>query len=728
MIRRFFLSLMLIALLSACAGQRLETPERPWAYADLRALDPSDDPNPSSDITAVYVREIGSDLQIRIDLLDIPLIPNYTLDLLLDTRPGGSTVCPLQCATTLQWDFDIHIPAEDAPSVFKPNLKPVPKLTPRVMRDPALDTLTLSLNRNSLPAHFCFQVFALSNNTWPDDQSAVVCSDDPPPQTRAPLLLAFYDTFEAQTPAQALRAWDGAHTGPLGARHGLGMLVEAAARYQIPIALLDLKTPARLSALDTVGGTGGLHDLLAADLLLTPDVVYAQPADVSLAFSRQSALDFGFPTSLFLYGAVDPQSGYRFQFAGLPQTDHLVHAAGITYIPLPPSSPETLPTPDGPTLALRRQILQTALSQDPTDMVLLGGDLAQSVWGSPDYIEPTLAYLAARPWVWLLNQNDLQTFPTRQASQVELLTIQNRSAAQRTDAQQKILSRLLDAPANTATTSAWSMFFALTAPTGNPDLAELRSQYLGQVNLLLAASQWGAKPDSIATCEVDLDGDGRSECILASDRMYAIFDPQGAHLEFLFTRDQSGIHQMIGPSSQLALGLSDPSQWNPKLGEASDPGVTPGAFTDQDDPWGTYTGKFEDNRLIFTAQNGTRVKSFELTGTGLRSTYQSKAAVTTQIPLIVEPQAGFHPGWAGSYRSQAIPGGFSWGPQNNLRLAVQAEGQVSIRSFNESLTWLTQPEDPDFAYPPGHYLPFPLAMVQISGPDKFTIQLDVIQK
>ncbi len=728
MIRRFLLSLMLIALLGACTGQRLESPDRPWAYADLRALDPSDDPNPASDITAVYAREIGSDLQIRIDLLDIPLTPNYTLDLLLDTRPGGSTVCPLQCTTTLQWDFDIHIPAEDAPSVFKQNLKPAPKLTPRVMRDPALDTLTISLNRNSLPAHFCFQVFALSSNTWPDDQSAVVCSDDPPPQTRAPLLLAFDDTFEAQTPAQALRAWDGAHTGPLGARHGLGILVEAAARYQIPIALLDLKTPARLSALDTVGGTGGLHNLLAADLLLTPDVVYAHPADVSLAFSRQSALDFGFPTSLFLYGAVAPQSSYRFQFASLPQTDHLVHAAGITYIPLPQSSPETLPTPDGPTLALRRQILQAALSQDPTQVVLLGGDLAQSVWGSPDYIEPTLAYLAARPWVWLLNGDDLQTFPTRQASQAELLTLQNRSATHLTDAQQKVLSKLRKSPTNAATTSAWRMFFALIAPTSDPALADLRSQYLGQVNLLLAASQWAAQPDPIATCEADLDGDGRSECILASDRIYAIFDPQGAHLDFLFARDQSGIHQMIGPSSQLALGLSDPSQWNPKLGEASDPGVTPGAFTDQDDPWGAYTGKFDGNRLILSAQNGTRVKSFELTGTGLRITYQSKSAVITSIPLIVEPQARFRPGWAGSYRSQAIAGGFSWGPQDSLKLVVQAEGPVSIRAFNESLTWLTQPEDPDFAYPAGHYLPFPLAMVQISGPDKFTIQLDIIQK
>ena len=138
--------------------------------------------------------------------LDIPPTPDYTLDLLLDTRPGGSTVCPLQCATTLQWDFAIHIPAEDAPSVFKPNLKHVLKLTPRVTRDPALDTLTLSLNRNILPAHFCCPVFTLSNNTWPDDQSAVVCSDDPPPQTRAPLLLAFYDTFEAQTPAHGGRA------------------------------------------------------------------------------------------------------------------------------------------------------------------------------------------------------------------------------------------------------------------------------------------------------------------------------------------------------------------------------------------------------------------------------------------------------------------------------------------------------------------------------------------
>ncbi|HEY5157333.1 MAG TPA: hypothetical protein VII93_05150, partial [Anaerolineales bacterium] len=62
---------------------------REWTYADLRLLDPVDDAStPSTDILAVYTRSIGSDLEVRVDLLDLPLAPDYRLQILLDSLPG----------------------------------------------------------------------------------------------------------------------------------------------------------------------------------------------------------------------------------------------------------------------------------------------------------------------------------------------------------------------------------------------------------------------------------------------------------------------------------------------------------------------------------------------------------------------------------------------------------------------------------------------------------------
>ena len=76
--RRLFLLLSVLCLLpiASCASS---SSHRDWAVADLRLLDPLDAPSASTDILAVYTRTVGSDLEIRIDLLDITIVPDYGL-------------------------------------------------------------------------------------------------------------------------------------------------------------------------------------------------------------------------------------------------------------------------------------------------------------------------------------------------------------------------------------------------------------------------------------------------------------------------------------------------------------------------------------------------------------------------------------------------------------------------------------------------------------------------
>ena len=47
--------------------------------------------------------------------------------------------------------------------------------------------------------------------------------------------MVFWNTLPSATPAQTLRRWDGAHTGPMGGKHGLSVLLQAAASQGVPL-------------------------------------------------------------------------------------------------------------------------------------------------------------------------------------------------------------------------------------------------------------------------------------------------------------------------------------------------------------------------------------------------------------------------------------------------------------------------------------------------------------
>ena len=82
------------------------------------------------------------------------------------------------------------------------------------------------------------------------------------------------------------------------------------------------------------------------------------------------------------------------------------------------------------------------------------------------------------------------------------------------------------------------------------------------------------------------------------------------------------------------------------------------------------------------------------------------------------------PGWAQKYVGQNTPGGVVWGLENGPRVSVQAEGDITTRAFNESLSLLSSPEDPDFGYPPGHTIPFPMAVVEVEITGDYSLSIE----
>lgn len=691
--RRLPALLFVLCLLLTAPGCGTLPAQRAWAAADLRLLDPLDAPTPSTELLAVYVRSVGSDLEIRLDLLDLPLVPDADLGLRLVT-PTGELV--------------VSLPAEGRPSISPEGSG----LRVRLVRDPWLDTVTVRLNRLGVSQPFALQAFSsLPGQASIADETGLVRSDTLPPTPRAPVVVAFWDVYPAYSPAQALRRWDGAHTGPTGERHGLKHTLDSVETYHLPIALLDLKTPASLAALNFEGALPQAQRLAADGLLLLPEAAYSQPLEAGLEFSRRAAQGFDLPGSSFVYAAGGELiHGYSAQFIPLPDGSHLAHAGGTRLIPLPATEPAQA-TDEGPSLEVRRALVQALFSADRSDLVALGGSLSASTWGDSDMAYPTFAWLAGHPWIRVLGGYDLLAFPAR------LRYEPPPPAAPVADVWLESLRR---APENAAARSAWQAYLQLHAPTGDARLLELRRVYAGQVGLLLAAADWAESPAPLADCSRDPDQDGRAECLLANGDYFAVIETNGARLTHLFFLNQSGPHQLVAPTVQFETGAGDPSQWRPERGDAADPRAVMGAFSDSAGTFDEYVvTEAGAGLLVLTSESG-RVKTFRLAETGLEVAYQDAGPVSANLPLAVDPQR-FYAG-PSEYRADYLPGSsWTWGPAGGTRVEVRTDAYLSAEGFTVSRPFLGRPENPNLQFPDGHYFPFPFSMVTVRGEGAFTV-------
>jgi hypothetical protein len=626
------------------------------------------------------------------------------------------------------------------------------------------------------------QVFlAPAGSTHLSDQTLVLRSNDPPPAP-ANVLLAFWDAYPAYTPATALRRWDGAHTGPFGGRHGLYNLLRTAQAAQVPLVLLDLKDPASLSALDYASGLDLVQQMAQAGLLILPEPLpdprfgpfdLPGPAQEALLESgRQTVAGFDLPASQFLYlpqAVPPPQTGRSALFARLPLSDTLASASltgsatpplallrwqGRTVIPIPDQlapdgadAPSAQVTPDGITVDWRRRLLRTTLyanqpGNSPENTFLwLGGDLPISAWGDPQSARAAFQWLKAHPWVRFLDANALLSArPDQEASFSTQPEVQEQPALPGPPA--GLLAALQDAPPNPLGKAAWQAYQALYAPVypAPPQLSALRQSYTGQVWSLLHAAHWAAAlgaaaPGPLASCQVDPDHDGQPECLLVSGQFYAQFEIADGSLTYLFAAyspqsQPAGwpdlIHQFVGPSSQFITGLSSPDTWQPAAGLLAEPSTIPGAFTG---PGTGFLPAFDHGNLLFTLPGGNALKTFRLTDTGLQVEYQLASGVSypaAQIPLALDPWRRFAPGWADLYRAESSANQWSWQIQAGPRLLVNTSTSLTGGDFNQSRSLFSAAEDPNQDFPPAHFAPFPLAVLQVSLNEHTQISLQVV--
>ena len=770
MIIRLIFILLLCLLASACSTISF-TPDQTWRYTDLRGLDPADAPTPSHDLIALYTRLQEDELQIRLDWLDHDWQPNYDLYLVLDTAVGGKRELPLHATSDILWDSLLYIPAHGSIRAADSQNRPLKDLSLYLIRDPVMDIVTISLNRRALPGApegnwpgfvYQFQVFITSpDDPYPADIAGPLRSDQPPPP-RARVLLAFWNSYPAYTPALALRRWDGAHTGPAGGRHGLYNLLRTAQAAQTPIALLDLKTPAALSALDYLGGLEMVREMAASGLLILPDYLSDAPvpagrlknwaANKELDYNQSISDNFGIASSSMVFAAPDgwpDHSQYKLTFARAAAKD--APPLGVPLQPMAWKGKCVLPVPfygadqeeqqisiEGPSVNIRRRLVETALASN-SSILILGGDLPTSAWGSPEMARAAFRYLANHPWIQPLNSQDLtfdEALKCNESSPAAPIdTPSPYASAFNVNEVENFLAGLQDTPPNLISEQAWQAYLDLFAPLSpaSPDLPALRSNYLSLAQPLLEASQWAEAPSHQLRCDTKKATDNPSWCFLANKELFLAFESASGMLTHAFIRlaDRSGqpaIHQFITPPAQVIAGLSPANAWNLTGGLYADPAALPGAFYE---PGVQYQPILSSGSLAFISSDAAVRKEFTLLDDGLLVEYSFSANFTNRIlliPLALDPWRRFSPGWVDLYPPPAqCTSGWGWQIEPGIFICLSAPS-FTTTGFSDSPARIGQPEDPNIDYPAGRFLPFPFSLVEInSDQSNFQIRMFISQ-
>jgi hypothetical protein len=652
-----------------------------WKYDDVRLIDPIDSTDNQNEIIAFYTRHYSNLLQVRIDFLSMSIISQPTILLFIEnTRPGAYTALRSDSSINVLWDYCLIISNSQSMTLVNSNFQRVRGVSLLLTRDINQATVNVTIRgikQISINSHsrFWFTVNDSVTGKELDRISPVLLDAPPPPPLQVELL--FWNVFDASTPATALRSWDGAHTGPQSSRHGLKYLLEAASKYAIPIHLIWSCQSGAWNVVEYMD-FGGLFDYLFSRYLLSMEGGWC-------------VIDY----TKFIENVI--------------------------------ASEESMEN-------ILEQLLYS-YSSNNTTVIKIGGDLAYSHFGSPNFVDDVFSYFKQHPWIMTtLGSSDGRPFlsPTPPPSQswvtAATTEIQTTPAYPPDSLQLFVQSGVITAPPNRITFLARRTYSELML-TSVPHISLSRESYLAQIGHMLAAAEWADNPIPAQTCEVDIDWDGSYECILANEHFFLTFELEGGYLAFGFVLTSTGVHQILGATTQFALSRSDPSEINPERGLISDRNQIPGTFADSPNNWLIYQWIYKPQGLILHNQDESVIKEFSLINQNellIRTTFSIPDIQTSlYLPIVLDPWQRDAPGFITNYWHYGEPKIFRWGYLDQVFLTVISDNPFTATYFNSSTPFLTNPEDPNFDYTPGHLLPFPMALITLTPQTENTILVSV---
>jgi hypothetical protein len=733
-----------------------------WKYSDLKLIDAVDAVEPGQDLIAAYARLGNHGLQLRMDFLELDKYLGMDLYIPIGTIQGGDSVIITsengRFTSDIKWNYLIKMTGAGGIELVDNRYKIVKGTKLYVVYDRDQDRILIDIISNNLPiltSRTKFQGIIFSpGGDQIEDKSDPFTSDTPSPK-RVKVLFAFWNTFSSTTPAQSLRSWAGAHAGPISSRHGLKYLIDTADQTDTIVFLLDLLNPQNISGLDYLNALPRIRKLADKGILgLSGMNINAKWGDSKII--QSTSLNNFVDNHPSVYSDwltnndssnLDEKSRYDLfillnKFNNVYSSDFKVgcndYAQSINdnqSCDLLPANRKFDPSNINLSLECKKLFISYAYDKSPYPIVM-GGDFSKSLLGDPTTSAQVFAYISAHPWIQVVSIQDLAT----SGNWLSAVTLSNQEGqiadkvtTQETDAtnisgfsnvQSEIFSALIAAPHNQLTDLAWQVYDSIIEPA-SPKLLSLRKNYLGQIGEILAAAEWVKTPTTLQSCSLDLDYDGTDECILSNDRIFAIIEPNGGYIPFVFTLDNQGVHQIIGPTWEFIIGLSDPISWDIGLGVRADSQQILGAFQDPFDNWNLYSIGIDNELMNLYNKKMTMRKSVTIDPNGLHIAIQNDTpnSINLSIPLAIDPWRRFTAHWGDSYIGAEESSGYKWGVKSGIMAGVYSTNQVTGFGFNAKRKALLLPEEPNFDYSPGHYLPFPMALVEIANSENVSVDI-----
>jgi hypothetical protein len=152
------------------------------------------------------------------------------------------------------------------------------------------------------------------------------------------------------------------------------------------------------------------------------------------------------------------------------------------------------------------------------------------------------------------------------------------------------------------------------------------------------------------------------------------------------------VHQIIGPTWEYAIGLSDPSEWDSTLGLLGDPAQLLGAFQDSFNDWHTYTPETAPGEILLRDTEGSISKSFSISSdqihVNLENTPQFQAI---PIPLAIDPWIRYTENWGSKYLGSLEGTSYTWGIDSRIEVKISTTGRLEAYAFNDTLSMMSQP-------------------------------------
>jgi len=660
-----------------------------WNYADVRLLDPVDTANPEQDLISVYARNNSQFFQIRLDFLDLENPDGRDIYIPIDTNPGGVNWLKIGNSENqyiqIDWDYLLIFQADGDIKLVSGDYHVLNNVELLIFIDSIQDNIIFSINQEVIPLTPLAKLQVLiypPHQDQPADQTLIISLDSsPPPQTK--IQFVFWNTLETTTPAEAMRSWAGAHSGPMSSRHGLMYLLEAISKFDYPVLIVDLCKPENASVIDYFDVNNIINNLSDRNILALCNKVNIESKELVDIDKNQ----------------IKILSNYDYTHYYNSETNNFLFTENLSI------SKDTF---RDSFMEFKSYAISSGVSGSPMPL-LLGGDFRISYLGDRAVLDKLFSYINNHPWIkvdntYAINQGSLNHDISRSTY------IFNQS---KFSTGHSIYKALLDAPDNSISVLAWQVYSSLLNPLSE-DMVPLANNYVGQIGHILEASHWAENPISISSCSMDLDYDGINECVLASKSIFLTIEPIGGYIPFIFSVDQNGPHQIVGPTWEFVIGLSDISEWDLSKGVNSDPNQILGAFYDKDEKWDSPTISNGYNEIEIQNNDMSIRKTFSIQGNIIKINSENRGNHdnTIQIPLVLDPWFRFTEEWGGKYITSLKFGSINWGITSGISVDLLSDNDFALYSFNATRDIIKKPENPNYDYGRGHYLPFPMALAE----------------